>query len=134
VYHRERNSAAGSQLIGKALDGRPTMRTRALLYILVGIASLLFATRSFLNAANLIWRTTAPVPTGYRGHTRLPTTEESRQFGDRAKRQLTYSALGLFTSLGIFVAFGSDWRRVRRRRRAVEHADEAANRAARTPV
>jgi hypothetical protein len=96
------------------------MRKRAFLYILVGVASLFLATRTFLNAAYFAWRTVAPVPTGYRGHTRQPTTEESRHFSDRANRQLVYSALGLFISVGTFVGFGLEWRRARRRRRAVE--------------
>src|SRR5512136_2950334 len=103
------------------------MRKRAFLYILVGIVSLLLAMNSFLNAAYFTRRTTAPIPTGYRAHTRLPTEAESRQFADRAMRRLAYSGVGLLTSAGAFVALGLEWRRARRRRRAVEQADEAVD-------
>jgi hypothetical protein len=106
------------------------MRARSFIYLFIGLALLVLASHEFLNSTYLIWRTVAPVPTGYRGHTRSPTPEEASAFGERAKTKLRYTVLSLVVSVGPFWVFGRECLRAYRRRRAVEQAVAADDPAA----
>jgi hypothetical protein len=97
-----------------------SMRIRAFFFLLVGLVSLVLATGEFLDAAYFTWRTAAPIPSGRHARTRLLTQGEAKEFADIAKGKLRYSGLWVVASAGPFVAFVLEWRRARRRRRAVE--------------
>jgi hypothetical protein len=129
---------SGTELPNKALHpaigrGRPlagerqtvrrtkhTMRIRAYLFLLVGLVSLVLATREFLDATYFVWRTSGPVPTGHRARSRRPTSEETKEFADKAQEELTYAAHWALASILPFVAFGFECRRAWLRRRAIK--------------
>jgi hypothetical protein len=110
------------------------MRIRAYLFLLVGLVCLVFATCEFLDAAYFTWRTAAPIRTGRHARTRILTQGEAKEFADIAKERLGHSGLWVVASAGPFVAFVLECWRARRRRRAVEQADEADDPAAGTLV